>query len=599
MKAPTDTLKKVISQLQDELKKTAYGSEDIAGLALQLLVWAKLSSGTSLKAGQRLDKSMLGDVPKAIIALQGLASEGTEQQQRAFLIRDNYDSIVSLSVLEKLLNWSCTGLLDEVPLVDAIWLAESPHFAGFPTPPQLATLMVAIARLNKQDSVYCPWDRTGQLASRAAAEGSNAFVEAPEVTASVWLQQLVAETPFHARQGSPIDNPVYVEKGRLQQFDCAISMPPFGFRMQRDVSKNDLYDRFPHKNTSGSVLVIKHLLAQVKGRIVIGIANGLLFKSGSERNLRQELVSAGFIETVISLPGGLFRNTSIPVSLLVLNKANKSDKVRFIDATADELYEKVGRGAIEIKDPSVIEGWVTSDSATNDKVVDVPISEVSANDFDLMPTRYVLADEVTRMRKFLATNETVPLDSLVQVVRPLPKKKIEQDDMLASVYEYMVGDLPDNGYLTEPDEPVEVNAELAAEGSVNHLRAGDILISTKGTTGAIGLVGKDAPAPGYGGWVAGQTMLILRITDKHRVDPKVLYMQLKSPVGQLQLQSMVQESTIPTIRLKELKNYQVILPDLKAAEKVVEAFDKEVEIQQTINALAFEKEELVASLWPL
>lgn len=113
--------------------------------------------------------------------------------------------------------------------------------------------------------------------------------------------------------------------------DLVIANPPFGMLL----TKNEP-GKFGNIRNCEHFLIEKSLeVLKENGQLVALISDGFLFRGGAEQNLRQYLVEQDLLEMVISFPGGLLHNTSIPISMLVINK-KKSRKgvVRFIDAKA-------------------------------------------------------------------------------------------------------------------------------------------------------------------------------------------------------------------------------------------------------------------------
>jgi hypothetical protein len=89
------------------------------------------------------------------------------------------------------------------------------------------------------------------------------------------------------------------------------------------------------------------------------------------------------------------------------------------------------------------------------------------------------------------------------------------------------------------------------------------IVIVKGSVGKIGIVPPNVPEPGPGAWVAGQSAIVLRQRDNPQVeiDPRVLLVQLRSPIGQELLTGIVSGASIPLIQLRELMRLPVPLPD--------------------------------------
>ena len=85
---------------------------------------------------------------------------------------------------------------------------------------------------------------------------------------------------------------------------------------------------------------------------------------------------------------------------------------------------------------------------------------------------------------------------------------------------------------------VRAGRELYAEPTIikkgfdQFLRSADIVLTIRGSTGKVGIVPDEVPGPGPGGWVAGSSATILRARPGTHVDPRALFLLLRSPLGQ-------------------------------------------------------------------
>ncbi|HHQ1131515.1 TPA: N-6 DNA methylase, partial [Listeria monocytogenes] len=78
------------------------------------------------------------------------------------------------------------------------------------------------------------------------------------------------------------------------------------------------------------------------GTMAIVLPHGVLFRGGTEGEIRKRLLNKNYIDTIIGLPGNLFTNTGIPVCVLILKKNRAiSEPVLVIDASRN--FIKVGK----------------------------------------------------------------------------------------------------------------------------------------------------------------------------------------------------------------------------------------------------------------
>jgi type I restriction enzyme M protein len=75
-----------------------------------------------------------------------------------------------------------------------------------------------------------------------------------------------------------------------------------------------------------------------EGKAAIVCSQGILYRTHEEGKIRKAMIETDIIESIISLPSGLFYGTGIPACILILNK-NKEEKrkhkILFIYATKD------------------------------------------------------------------------------------------------------------------------------------------------------------------------------------------------------------------------------------------------------------------------
>lgn len=93
------------------------------------------------------------------------------------------------------------------------------------------------------------------------------------------------------------------------------------------------------------LMFVQHVLYSLKedGKAAIVVPTGFITaQSGIEKALREKMVSEKMLKGVISMPSNIFANTGTNVSVIFLDKANRSDDVILIDAS--KLGEKVKDG---------------------------------------------------------------------------------------------------------------------------------------------------------------------------------------------------------------------------------------------------------------
>ncbi len=202
--------------------------------------------------------------------------------------------------------------------------------------------------------------------------------------------------------GDTLNNPLLVENDQLMKFDVLVSNPPFSLKKWwAEHASGDKYNRFfrglPPKD-KGDFAFITHMVETAKpktGRIAVIVPHGVLFRSGAEGKIREQLIRENIIDAVIGLPAGLFQTTGIPVAVLIIDRSrekgganeNKKD-IFFIEASKEYKSNK----AQNILTEEHITRIVSTYEARKDieKLArSVAIDEVAENDYNLNITRYV------------------------------------------------------------------------------------------------------------------------------------------------------------------------------------------------------------------
>lgn len=149
-----------------------------------------------------------------------------------------------------------------------------------------------------------------------------------------------------------------------------------------------------------------------------------------------------------------------------------------------------------------------------------------------------------------------------------------------------------------PGRAVLITSQTAEKNAAQFLRPLDLVLIIKGSVGKVGIVPQDVPPPGPGGWVAGQSAIVLRSKDR-AIDPRAVAVQLRSQMGQEVLKFAVTGSTIPLIPLKMLLSLPVFVPDIETAREAIDALERETQIQREIDQLRRRQAEFAEDLWKL
>lgn len=179
--------------------------------------------------------------------------------------------------------------------------------------------------------------------------------------------------------------------------------------------------------------------------------------------------------------------------------------------------------------------------------------------------------------------------ALVESTRP-HRRGVESG---LEVLEIGAADIPVRGYVDKPLKTALLSEEIP---SINFAKYKDIVIVIKGSVGKVGIISSYAPSPGKGGWVLGQSAIIVRV-NSDAIDPDSLLIYLRSKIGQSLLNNITSGSTIPFIKISDLKEIPIIIPDKKTQEDMSNTLETEDKISQKIKKLQDDQVALTDGVW--
>ena len=576
-------------RLRDILNSTALAPDEAGLLILLLLVWARQASPGLDISPQQLVKELESLADSHPVLAYTFTGRGLLRQVTPATLA------LAVEVIE--------AARSEKTVADQA-LADVPHMLGltFTCDPSLPSLLAALADAQPGDLIYLPWDETGQLGAVFAAVGADVVAEVPSPPVIATLISMLHRKQWRIEQVNPI-----TDRGTRERpeppYDIAAAIPPLGQRIDMQWLDRALPGRFPERTSSGTVLAVRQLLAVTRARIVIAVPNSLLFSSGAENSLREDLLRRGLLRVVVALPGGLLSGTSLALTVMVIDQSGGIDAVRFVNADTQRFKKVVSRTRSTLTDPRDLASLCLSTTEDPD-VVSVSVQDLLKNGAQLQVNRYVLPQAIARAQAVLASAKTAKLEELVEFLRAPPitgeadtaSDPEVGDDMSTVVYEIGPSDLPKFGYVTTPGRRVLVGTGRVEDQA---LRRGDIVLVVKGSVGKVGIVSAHVDADQAGLWIASQSAIVLRVRDRSRIDPRALFMQLRSPLGQQLLKGIVSGATIPLIQLKELRKLLVIAPELPMQQRAATALEEEADLERQITELREKQAFQTASLWQL
>ncbi|WNN69330.1 type I restriction-modification system subunit M [Lactococcus lactis] len=206
------------------------------------------------------------------------------------------------------------------------------------------------------------------------------------------------------------------------QFDAVVMNPPYSLKDWNKAGLKVSDPRFEIAGTlppdsKGDFAFLLHGLFHLgtNGTMAIVLPHGVLFRGGSEGDIRQRLLEKNQIDTIIGLPSGMFTNTGIPVIVMVLKKNRPvGEPVLIIDASRG--FVKVGKqNVLQEKDIAKIVDTYSSRDEIEGYSHLATHEEIIANEWNMNIPRYVEAD-----------NDEIAQDVDAHLYGGIPKSNIDE-----------------------------------------------------------------------------------------------------------------------------------------------------------------------------
>lgn len=227
----------------------------------------------------------------------------------------------------------------------------------FYTPRSVIRLMVRIAKPQEKMKVYDPCSGSGgmlilssEYVTEHGGDRRNLALFGQEDNGGVWsiskMNMILHEIPdADVRNGDVLSDPLHMEGGELMRFDRVITNPPFSQNYSAQglpFRERFRYGLCPESGKKADLMFVQHMLAVLRegGMVCTVMPHGVLFRGGSEKDIRKGFMDDDLLDAVIGLGPQLFYNTGIPACILVLHAkgakpASRRGKVLFINADAE------------------------------------------------------------------------------------------------------------------------------------------------------------------------------------------------------------------------------------------------------------------------
>ena len=476
---------------------------------------------------------------------------------------------------------------------------------AFVTPEPVADLMVELADPLPGERVCDPCFGFGELlvgavrrlraAPGASLRGGNvrraaiAGVELSLVAYPVGLCRLVL---------AGVDRPCLEYRDALvkpladdraaDDYDCLLASPPWGRWESTSVLSDVSHFQFPSDHAED--LFLQHGMASLRpgGRAVVAVPEELLFRTESLA-LRKGLLSEFRVEGVIALPAGAFAPfTGIPISLVVVARAEPRETVRFVSVSPMAWVAAChddGQEGNEVLDRRFSHGELLrqiseligrrgelSEGTTSPGVEtwNVPVEEIVTRDYELIAKKSgseALSVEIDRLLKANPSLRIEPLESVADIDEG---QTYDSDEVTERHPENLVGgvlrpsDLTEAGVRSPSLFLTGFAFDYGAVYGPAFLRGADLLVPMTETIGAVGFIEESTK---WAGVMANDDIALVRVRDG--LAPLFLVALLRSPAYWFWLSGHAAGSGIRRLSVDVLRTLPIPVPPPAVQETVL------------------------------
>ncbi len=195
---------------------------------------------------------------------------------------------------------------------------------------EITDLIIRLADSKENAKIYSPY--VGFTALSASLDNFQLLVNHEDDT-TLFNLCILRYIAYNRRLDSSVfisSNPLTNWNPTADSFDLILSLPPFVNKL-----KEHLKGHFVNEYHNFEQFIIEQGIGALnpKGRLIIVVPQNFLYsQTGSEHLRAHWLIGEDLLDTVISIPGGLYHSHRIPSAIIVIDK-NKRNKglVRFID----------------------------------------------------------------------------------------------------------------------------------------------------------------------------------------------------------------------------------------------------------------------------
>lgn len=290
------------------------------------------------------------------------------------------------------------------------------------------------------------------------------------------------------------------------------------------------------------------------------------------------------IQTLITLPSKSLMHSNLQLQMMVIDSQSLTDSVLMCDLSS---YK-----SLHTESPSDINLWLDSILSNQfEGTLRIPFRQlIDEPDFNLSVSSYLMGDALLALKQ--NNHDVRELGDLVEFMktRAYQRRNTEKSDEHAEAfYEISVGDIDDFGQIANPTKVSYVTdreASLLKKGFT--VSPSDVLISVKGVLGRILLMPEGTPDC----WLPSLQLTVMRVKDTSLLSSEYLYYYLNSPAIQAYIQSKNAGTTVPLLRLDDVKRIPVVMPTAEQRLAISEKHQRKMQCLSQIMALKTEYQSL-------
>lgn len=270
----------------------------------------------------------------------------------------------------------------------------------FYTPQNIAELLFELIAKDKQTpfTLYDPCCGSGSLLLATEKAGKQRlFGQTLEEDCRNLIAMNAALHRADITLGKSAADTLTADQFPQMKFDAVIANPPFNKPVPREeiLPTDDRWQFGLPPKSNANFAWLQHIVYHLKenGNAAVIMPNlSLTSCHAEERKIRAEMLSAGVVEAILTLPPNLFRSTHVPCCIWLLRKAEKPPE-HVLLADVQKLCQLSGKRGEEQDFTPVYQLLNTfrqqGNVAPQRGAVGVSLKAIEANDFFLSPNLYL------------------------------------------------------------------------------------------------------------------------------------------------------------------------------------------------------------------